>query len=988
MTEAAAESIYRKLCAIGGYRTLEDVKPLETGILRLFRRLRLPGFVSLVLCECGAAYFHEEALEKLPRNEAGSPLCQHIRLPAKSNGARVCGTALYVVERRREHARVTNVYLPIRPFGAYMPLRLFLYRLISTRTVAQVRADFTDWPNRVSRDPNIIASIYDSLAFKRIEGLARNRDSNAIWLFFGLHFDLVSMFARDHRSNAETRKKKCGLLHGIILNLLAELRFREDNLYIPCMMEDEPAKTIWGYMQFLVDELLALWKDGLQAVTKDKVVITIKGALVMLTGDTPARSKAAGSPHHSRQCACPRCKKLGAPVKGNSGTPAATVSGPSTSSASAGNAGSAAQTATPSRRKGVERRSTRSRADQAPTTQPTVATLARCGRGAGQAAEPQPAAAVDPAPNAVDDLDDDQAVGDASANADSQAPPHYSWLDMTKGDPRTHEGMLSDCEKMYSEATTLDMLRLLLATATLGYRWSPLHLLPYFNLIQCCAIDVMHAILEGILKTILAIYIKEDDTFAARAQGVLDAMQQSGCVPTQYHLPANFMTRIPSAKSEEMLRFLNIFSVVVMRRVLPPAEAAFWTSLQACCEDVFLAHAVHVPRMKEVEEEFPKLITDWAKRRKDAILPFNFHLCLHIVESIWDLGPTPETWCFRFEAMMGRVSKLTFSGSRKGILTTISKAFVRDMHMRALLDAWLEQHALRVGYANNAAVLREERQILNKDYVEYLKHQPELCLVVERPDAHGRRRLTRAQLFRSSLLPSMADFESHKDDVGEELFDGLQMEFAGKGFAAHIDKAKPPTSWPLWYSQLLDFLYKKGVALIAEPGSIMCFNKVSIAGVPFKASTDHWRLHHNTTFDLQRMDVTNGSGVSAVYDAQGLRRKDNFNQEYFGEILSFLQVKVLRAYADGHRQDIQLRLFFTHWREFVQLSDEQVRAVKEADGRCGHEAARLRLSAKVHSYDCIVPITRIRGRVAFVPVHEASSTRSAQQYEVIRLPLF
>lgn len=294
------------------------------------------AFTNDVLCpKCGTVYKTEQVWE-LPTcvDESGChvPTCTHIALPNGQDAVAKasCGKPLFysgsVVAMQLRHVRrwlkapervenVGGLWFVLRPecstgtldFATF--LRLWALRFTCDELIALLRTHWVQARAQAAAD-HTLREIWDGQAWSDIIDPAAAKHPGADEIVLGLimSFDFLSPFFHAPRSSSEVKAKKIGAAHLAMANIPISKRFDTANVCCTFVMENEPTLTINGFTAHVIEHLVEIGRDGVKVQTRDNRTLTFFPRLLMLTADSPAKSKMAGISHHSALEGCPKCQ--------------------------------------------------------------------------------------------------------------------------------------------------------------------------------------------------------------------------------------------------------------------------------------------------------------------------------------------------------------------------------------------------------------------------------------------------------------------------------------------------------------------------------------------------------------------------------------------------------------------------------------------------------------------------------------------------------
>eukprot|EP00048_Salpingoeca_helianthica_P017632 m.238290 g.238290 ORF g.238290 m.238290 type:complete len:1115 (+) comp21692_c0_seq1:80-3424(+) len=195
-----------------------------------------------------------------------------------------------------------------------------------------------------------------------------------------------------------------------------------------------------------------------------------------------------------------------------------------------------------------------------------------------------------------------------------------------------------------------------------------------FDPVRMTCIDAMHAILLGVLKFAVPVFVcfLEDAGKLDDAKIVMRSTTRAlrgatkGCRTVREEIFDNVKT----LTAAEMFTFLRFYSRVVFE-LLGPQRYKLWLSLADACE-IFLADKLRQEKLVEADAQYKHFL----QRIHDHVyiaLPYNFHLLLHLLKQFTATGPARDSWCFGLERLMHELSTVTFNGNLEGMLISYAR---------------------------------------------------------------------------------------------------------------------------------------------------------------------------------------------------------------------------------------------------------------------------------------------------------------------------
>ncbi|MEW8562130.1 MAG: hypothetical protein AB2541_08490 [Candidatus Thiodiazotropha sp.] len=186
----------------------------------------------------------------------------------------------------------------------------------------------------------------------------------------------------------------------------------------------------------------------------------------------------------------------------------------------------------------------------------------------------------------------------------------------------------------------------------LGWRYTALMELEYFNSVVHHAIDPMHNLFLGTAKRMFKVWI-DNEVLTSEKLDVIDKKIRNVKIGGEFgRLPSNIASNWGGFTAEQWKNWTLVYSLYVLKGVIQENHYKCWhTFVTACLKlvtpiinktDARIADHLFVKFGKEVE----------ALYGKKAITP-NMHLHCHLFESVLNYGPVYTFWLFAFERYNG-----------------------------------------------------------------------------------------------------------------------------------------------------------------------------------------------------------------------------------------------------------------------------------------------------------------------------------------------
>ncbi|KAG2191149.1 hypothetical protein INT47_012155 [Mucor saturninus] len=218
-----------------------------------------------------------------------------------------------------------------------------------------------------------------------------------------------------------------------------------------------------------------------------------------------------------------------------------------------------------------------------------------------------------------------------------------------------------------------------------GVRWSQLHRLGYFDLVRGTIIDPMHNLFLGTAKRMVEKWTASG-LIVDRDLREMQKIAETMVLPVGYSmLKTKIGKGFPRMKADEWKSWVLVYSPVLLKYVLPPANFANWIDFVDACrilvkptityDDVESAH-LHLQQFcQSCETLYPA-----------TILTCNMHLHLHLRDTVRDFGPVYGYWLFGFERFNGLLKNIN-TNRRDGFEMTYMRNFLEDAYKSDYVNA-------------------------------------------------------------------------------------------------------------------------------------------------------------------------------------------------------------------------------------------------------------------------------------------------------------
>ncbi|OAD81184.1 hypothetical protein PHYBLDRAFT_161810 [Phycomyces blakesleeanus NRRL 1555(-)] len=214
-------------------------------------------------------------------------------------------------------------------------------------------------------------------------------------------------------------------------------------------------------------------------------------------------------------------------------------------------------------------------------------------------------------------------------------------------------------------------------------RWSELHDLVYFNLMECIVINLMPNLYLGTAKRIMKKWRSSGlITDAHLAEMQLDADKL--VLPENYTpLGTKIGRGFPFMKADEWKSWCLVYSPVLLRGCLPEAYLSNWTTFVNACQYLSMP-SISMAHLDEVHQSLEVFCRECEKLYKVPFLLPNMHLHLHLRETVLNFGPVYGYWLFSFERC-NDILKNYATNRKDGFEGTYMKKYLEEVYQGDLI---------------------------------------------------------------------------------------------------------------------------------------------------------------------------------------------------------------------------------------------------------------------------------------------------------------
>ena len=209
---------------------------------------------------------------------------------------------------------------------------------------------------------------------------------------------------------------------------------------------------------------------------------------------------------------------------------------------------------------------------------------------------------------------------------------------------------------------------------------SPLLKLAHFNIVDGFAVDAMHAVGLGVIRTLTFMWLNNKDSpyYIGNKVKQIDERLLNLKVLAETVRTQRSITTIKHWKASEWFVWMWV-CVVVLDTVLPEKFLAHFRLLAGSVYKL-CAETLAEDRVREAAHDINLFVQKFASLYGRSCVSYNVHILTHMVQTAQRFGALWQTWCFSFENMNGEM--VSFVKSSQGIMSQIAKRYSRNFFMR------------------------------------------------------------------------------------------------------------------------------------------------------------------------------------------------------------------------------------------------------------------------------------------------------------------
>ena len=234
--------------------------------------------------------------------------------------------------------------------------------------------------------------------------------------------------------------------------------------------------------------------------------------------------------------------------------------------------------------------------------------------------------------------------------------------------PRTLEQHVTCIEKINKEVTKTGCQA---AESQYGVRYSALLDLPYFDPLDCTAIDSMHNLFLGTGKHIFGVWV-DLDILTKQNLKELEGKIKLFHVPHDVGRLPSHLSYYNSFTANQWKNWITLYSCVVLRNILPAEHFQCWKLFVRSCV-LINSYCLRESDILSADLFLKQFCCEFARLYGPENCTFNMHLHLHLKKTLLDFGPAHASWCYAFERYNGLLG--SYSTNNKSIGPQIMRRF-------------------------------------------------------------------------------------------------------------------------------------------------------------------------------------------------------------------------------------------------------------------------------------------------------------------------
>ena len=223
---------------------------------------------------------------------------------------------------------------------------------------------------------------------------------------------------------------------------------------------------------------------------------------------------------------------------------------------------------------------------------------------------------------------------------------------------RTHEGLLNDASIASSNGEAYFGVKGL----------SPLHEMPFYNLVEGFTVDLMHCVDRGVMRSLLHLWFHasasriDESTYIGRHMSSIDDLLSKFKVPHCISRTPRSLKLLSFWKAQEFHNFLIFYGPFVLKDILPLNAYEHFLLLSQTMFDV-LSFTQNQTDLDRIDLNFNRFVYEFQQIYGLQNMSYNIHLLLHISKNLHCFGPERLYYMYKFESYNCLLNNL-FNGNQ------------------------------------------------------------------------------------------------------------------------------------------------------------------------------------------------------------------------------------------------------------------------------------------------------------------------------------
>lgn len=234
----------------------------------------------------------------------------------------------------------------------------------------------------------------------------------------------------------------------------------------------------------------------------------------------------------------------------------------------------------------------------------------------------------------------------------------YSGFDRETWPKRLYSDHLKSIKKINkckSQSARADQERLL------GWRFTPLTELEYFDSVKHHVIDPMHNLFLGTAKRMFKLWI-EKDILTKEKLNLLDSKLREFKISGDFgRLPNNISANWGGFTADQWKTWTLVYSLYALFELIPNEHLKIWHTFVTACRKI-ISPVVSYNDARLADMLFLKFGREAERLYGNAFITPNMHLHCHLFESVQRFGSVFAFWLFSFERFNGMLGSYNTNG--------------------------------------------------------------------------------------------------------------------------------------------------------------------------------------------------------------------------------------------------------------------------------------------------------------------------------------